>query len=109
MRRILVEKARRKGRLKHGGGRQHEPVDLDALSAGIPDQELLALHDALERFSSHDPVKAQLVDLRFFGGMSLPEIAEHLRISLSTAERGWRYARAWLYTAMSEEGKSAPE
>jgi RNA polymerase sigma factor (TIGR02999 family) len=109
MKRILVENARRKGRLKRGGGIQREAVDLDALAAGIPDVELLALHDALERFAVHDPVKAQLVELRFFGGMSLPEIAEHLGISLSTAERGWRYARAWLYTAMADEDKSAPE
>ncbi len=109
MKRILVENARRKGRLKRGGGRQREAVDLDALAAGIPDAELLALHDALERFAVHDPVKAQLVELRFFGGMSLSEIAEHLGISLSKAERGWRYARAWLYTAMVEEEKSAFE
>ena len=108
MRRILIDTARRKGRLKRGG-QQREAVDLDALATGIPDEELLALHDALERFAIHDPVKAQLIELRFFGGMSLPEIAEHLRISLSTAERGWRYARAWLYTAMSDEEKSAPE
>jgi RNA polymerase sigma factor (TIGR02999 family) len=109
MRRILIEAARRKGRLKRGGGQQREAVDLDALAAGIPDEELLALHDALERFAIHDPVKAQMIELRFFGGMSLPEIAEHLGISLSTAERGWRYARAWLYAAMTDEEKSSPE
>jgi RNA polymerase sigma factor (TIGR02999 family) len=109
MKRILVENARRRGRLKRGGDRQREAVDLDALAAGFPDEELLALHDTLERFASHDPVKAQLVELRFFAGISLPEIAEHLDISLSTAERGWRYARAWLYTAMADEGTSAPE
>ena len=109
MKRILVESARRKVRLKRGGGRQREAVDLDALAAGIPDDELLALDDALERFAVHDPVKAQLVELRFFGGLSLPEIAEQLGMSLSTAERGWRYARAWLYAAMADEGKSAPE
>jgi RNA polymerase sigma factor (TIGR02999 family) len=108
MKRILVENARRKRRLKRGGGQQREAVDLDALTAGIPDEELLALHDALERFAVHDPVKAQVVELRFFGGMSLPEIAEYLGISLSTAERGWRYARAWLYTAMANEEKSSP-
>lgn len=108
MKRILVENARHRGRLKRGGGRQREAVDLDALAAGIPDDELLALHDALERFAIHDPFKAQLVELHFFAGLSLPEIAEHLGISLSTAERGWRYARAWLYTAMAGEGNSAP-
>jgi RNA polymerase sigma factor (TIGR02999 family) len=109
MRRILVEAARRKGRLKRGGDRRREAVDLDGLAAGIADEELLALHDALERFAVHDPMKARLIELRFFGGMTLPEIAEHLGISLSTAERGWRYARAWLYAAMSDEEKSAPE
>jgi RNA polymerase sigma factor (TIGR02999 family) len=109
MRRILVENARRKGRLKRGGGQQREALDLDALAAGLPDDDLLALHDSLERLAAHDPVKARLVELRFFGGMSLPEVAEHLGVSLSTAERGWRYARAWLYTAMAGDEKSAPE
>jgi RNA polymerase sigma factor (TIGR02999 family) len=108
MKRILVENARRKGRQKRGGGRRREAVDLDALAIGMPDEELLALHEALERFALHDPVKAQLVDLHFFGGLSLPDVAEHLEISLSTAERGWRYARAWLYTAMADEENSSP-
>jgi RNA polymerase sigma factor (TIGR02999 family) len=103
MKRILVENARRRGRLKRGGGLQREAVDLDALTIGAPDDELLALDDALERLALHDPGKAQLVELHFFGGLSLPEIAENLNISLSTVERGWRYARAWLYTAMAHE------
>jgi RNA polymerase sigma factor (TIGR02999 family) len=107
MRHILVENARRKSRLKRGGGRQREAVELDALAAELPDEELLALHDVLERFAVHDPAKAKLVELHFFGGMSLPEVASHLGISLSTAERGWRYARAWLYAAMADEEKSA--
>jgi len=106
MRRILVENARRKARLKRGGERQREAVELDGLAADMPDEELLALHDALERFAVHDPLKAKLVELRFFGGMAMPEIAETLGISLSTAERGWRYARAWLYAAMEGEEKS---
>src|SRR5262249_20572955 len=108
MRRILVENARRKGRLKRGGRQQREAVELDALAGDLPDKELLALHDALEQFAGHDPVKARLVELRCFGGMSLPEVAEHLGISLSTAERGWRYARAWLHTAMAGADNSAP-
>ena len=108
MRRILVENARRKGRLKRGGGRQREAIELDAVADHLPDEELLALHDALERFAVQDPIKAKLVELRFFGGMSLPEVARHLGISLSTAERGWRYARAWLYAAMTGEKKSVP-
>ena len=101
MRRILVERARRKGRHKHGGGRRREAVDLDALQAGDPAQDLLALHEALEQFAAHDPLKAKLVELRFFAGLTLEQAAECLDISLSTADRAWRYARAWLYAAMA--------
>jgi RNA polymerase sigma factor (TIGR02999 family) len=101
MRRILVENARRKGREKHGGGRRREPADLDALDAGGSPQEVLALHEALEAFAHHDPLKARLVELRFFGGLTLEQAAACLDISLSTADRAWRYARAWLYAAMA--------
>ena len=101
MRRILVENARRKGRQKHGGGRQREYADLDALNAGGTPQELLALHEALDEFKVHDPLKAELVELRFFGGLTLEQAAACLDISLSTADRAWRYARAWLYAAMA--------
>jgi RNA polymerase sigma factor (TIGR02999 family) len=103
MRRILVENARRKGRVKHGGGRRRAPADLDALSAGDPAEDLLGLHEALERFAAHDPLKAKLVELRFFAGLTMEQAAECLNISLTTAERGWRYARAWLYAAMAGE------
>jgi len=101
MRRILVENARAKGRLKRGGGNRREHPDLDALAAGGDADDLLALHDALDRFAEHDPVKAKLVELRFFAGLTLEQAAECLDISLSTADRAWRYARAWLYTAMA--------
>jgi RNA polymerase sigma factor (TIGR02999 family) len=101
MRRILVESARRKGREKHGGGRRREQADLDTLDAGAPAAEILTLHEALEQFAAHDPVKAKLVELRFFGGLTLAQAAECLNISPSTADRAWRYARAWLYNAMS--------
>jgi RNA polymerase sigma factor (TIGR02999 family) len=101
MRRILVENARRKGREKHGGGRRREPADLEALVAGESDEELLALHEALEQFAAHDPLKAKLVELRYFGGLTLEQAAQCLDISLSSADRGWRYARAWLYAAMA--------
>jgi RNA polymerase sigma factor (TIGR02999 family) len=103
MRRILVETARRKGREKHGGGRRREHADLDTLDAGAPAEELLALHEALEQFAAHDPLKARLVELRFFGGLTLAQAAECLDISQSTADRAWRYARAWLYNAMSDD------
>jgi RNA polymerase sigma factor (TIGR02999 family) len=100
MRRILVESARRKGRAKHGG-RLRATMDLDALMQSGPDEELLALHDALNQLAAHDPLKARLVELRFFGGLTLAEAAACLGISPSTADRAWRYARAWLYTVMT--------
>ena len=101
MRHILVEEARRKGRLKRGAGRRREFADLDGLQAGDSDQDVLALHEALERFAAHDPTKAKLVELRFFAGLTLEQAAEFLGISPSTADRAWRYARAWLYAAMA--------
>ena len=109
MRRILVENARRKGREKRGGGRHREYPDLDALHAGGPADELLALHEALDQFATLDPLKAKLVELRFFGGLTLSQAADCLNISLSTADRGWRYARAWLYTAMADESTRIDE
>jgi RNA polymerase sigma factor (TIGR02999 family) len=102
MRRILVEAARRKARDKRGGGRHREQLDLDALRAGEPDDDLLALHDALNQLAALDPVRAKLVELRFFAGLTLAQAAECLNISLSTADRGWRYARAWLYARMAD-------
>jgi RNA polymerase sigma factor (TIGR02999 family) len=106
MRRILVENARRKARDKHGGGRKRVSADLDALQAGEPAEELLALHEALEQFAAHDPVKAKLVELRFFTGLTLAQAAQCLDISLSTANRAWCYARAWLYAAMADDNSA---
>lgn len=106
MRRILVENARRKGRVKHGGGRGREYADLDNfddLGADASTEQLLALHEALEQFAQRDPLKAKLVELRFFAGLTLVQAAECLGISPSTADRSWRYARAWLYDAMATE------
>jgi RNA polymerase sigma factor (TIGR02999 family) len=102
MRRILVETARRKSREKHGGGHRRADADLDALGADKSPREILALHEALDAFACHDPQKAKLVELRFFGGLTLEQAAECLGISLSTADRAWRYARAWLYAAMDD-------
>jgi DNA-directed RNA polymerase specialized sigma24 family protein len=70
------------------------------LSASANSQDILALHRALEQFAMHDPLKTKLVELRFFGGLTLEQAASCLGISLSTADRAWRYARAWLYAAM---------
>jgi RNA polymerase sigma factor (TIGR02999 family) len=103
MRRILVEAARARGREKRGGDRRREHADLDALVAGGSDADLLALHDALDRFAAVDPERAKLVELRFFAGLTMPQAAECLGVSPSTADRGWRYARAWLYAAMADD------
>jgi RNA polymerase sigma factor (TIGR02999 family) len=97
MRRILVEGARKRGRLKRGGDRQR--LDLDALQLsvqGVAD-ELLALDEALAEFAQIHPDKAELVKLRYFAGLTVAEAAQALGISTSTADRHWTYARAWLY------------
>ena len=101
MRHILVDAARRKAREKRGGGRRREYPDLDSLHGGGPAEELLALHEALGRFAAAHPLEARLVELRFFAGLTLAQAAGCLGISPSTADRAWRYARAWLYTAMA--------
>src|SRR5262249_43773921 len=87
--------------VKHGGGLRREHAELDALRVDESPQDILSLHEALERFALHDSLKAKLVELRFFGGLTLEEAAGCLGISLSTADRAWRYARAWLYAAMA--------
>jgi RNA polymerase sigma factor (TIGR02999 family) len=102
IRRILVERARQRARLKHGGALTRQPVDLDALPNESSDEDILPLHAALEALAAHDVTKAKLVELRFFAGMTLPEAAAALGISPSTADRAWKYARAWLYTAMDD-------
>lgn len=108
MRRILVENARRKGRDKRGGGKRQVRVELDQLGHEGTEEELLILHEVLEEFAAVEPQKAKLVELRFFGGLTLEQAADCLHISLSSADRAWRYARAWLYAAMAEESSEKP-
>jgi RNA polymerase sigma factor (TIGR02999 family) len=103
MRRILVENARRKRRLKHGGGRNRQPLDADSLPAPEPQQDLVALDEALEQLAAKEPMKAKLVELRSFGGLTLDEAAAVLGISPSTADRHWSYARAWLYRRLRDD------
>ena len=107
MRRILVEEARRKKRLKHGGDRLR--VDLDAVDflAEGPSEDLEALDEALTKLAAEDPNKAELVKLRFFAGLTMTEIARVLKISLATAERHWTYARTWLYAELKDRGDAA--
>ena len=100
MRRILVESARRKLREKRGSGAEHCDVDEIEIAAPAPDDELLAVHEALDRLAAHDEQKAELVKLRYFAGLSIGEAAAALGISERTAKRHWTYPRAWLLDAM---------
>ena len=102
MRRILVEEARRKKSLKHGGGWGR--VDLDAATAGAdePPERLLDLDRALARLQAADPVAARLVELRYFSGLTMAEAAAALGLPLRTAERNWTFARTWLYRELSQ-------
>jgi RNA polymerase sigma factor (TIGR02999 family) len=97
MRRILVEKARKRGRLKRGGDRQR--LDLDGIQLSVKEvpDDILALDDALTELTRQHPAKAELVKLRYFAGLTLTEAAQVLGIATSTADRYWTYARAWLY------------
>ena len=106
MRRILVESARRKTRLKRDGG-QRADMEIDGLEANRPPAEILALHDALDALSAKDPLKAELVKLRYFAGMTIPEAAEVLGISPRSVDRQWSYARAWLHQQISQ-GDTSP-
>jgi RNA polymerase sigma factor (TIGR02999 family) len=102
MRRILVDQARRKGASKHGGGRAR--LDLDAINVGAveaPTTDLLVLDEALTRLAAEMPIKAEVVKLRYFAGLSMKEIAAALDISLATTERHWTFARSWLYAELS--------
>jgi RNA polymerase sigma factor (TIGR02999 family) len=106
MRRILIENARRKHRLKRGGDRQR--VDLEQVEAAsdVPSEDLQALDEALDLLAAEDQPKAELVKLRYFAGLSVEEAARCLGISRATADRYWAYARAWLYDRLNANGDS---
>jgi RNA polymerase sigma factor (sigma-70 family) len=101
MRRILIDQARRKSSLKRGGDRGRQDFEQVEIAAPEPSLEILALNDALERFGRVDPLKAELVKLRYFAGLTIPEAAAALGISSTTADRYWAYARAWLYAELA--------
>lgn len=103
MRRILVENARRKGRPKHGGGAARVALDSSALEGQAQTPDLLALDEALSTLARTEPEKAELVKLRFFAGLTMPEAAAALGISLATAERRWTFAKAWLYAELADQ------
>jgi RNA polymerase sigma factor (TIGR02999 family) len=104
MRRILIDNARQKQRQKRGGGRQRVPLAEAEAVAATPDDDLLALDEALARLAAAHPVKAELVKLRYFAGLSEEEAAA-LGLSRATASRYWTFARAWLIHALDEEAK----
>jgi RNA polymerase sigma factor (TIGR02999 family) len=103
MRRILVEGARRKNRLKHGGDHQRVDLESGCLLSPAPSMDLLALDEALSRLAETEPAKAELVKLRFFAGLTMPEAAAALDISLATAERYWTFAKSWLYAELADD------
>jgi RNA polymerase sigma factor (TIGR02999 family) len=107
MRRILIDEARRKRRPKHGGDRQRITLD-GALLQTDRHHDLVDLGEALTRLAQQEPVKAELVKLRFYAGLSLAEAASCLGISEATAKRYWAVARAWLFSALSEADDSGP-
>jgi RNA polymerase sigma-70 factor (ECF subfamily) len=103
MRRIMVDHARERQSLKRGGAALRVTLDEAAWVTETRSAELLALDEALERLAAQDPRKSQIVELRYFGGLTVPETAEFLKLSPRTVEREWTMAKAWLYRALTEE------
>ncbi len=103
MRRIMVDHARERRSLKRGGGAPKVPLDDVALVTETRSEELLALDEALERLAGLDPRKSQIVELRYFGGLTVEETAAFLKLSDRTVKREWRMAKVWLYRALSGE------
>jgi len=106
IRRVLIDNARRRHSQRRGGAAERR--SLDGLAAAVPasDDEMLAVNEALERLQQVDPSKAELVKLRYFGGLTVPEAALALGISVTTANRYWAYARAWLHEELAADGDS---
>ncbi len=104
MRRVQVDHARAARAAKRGG--QHQRVELHSglAASAEPDLDLIAVDEALDRLAASDPAKAKLVELRFFAGLTMPEVAEVLGVSLATAERHWAYAKAWLLVELCPSG-----
>ena len=102
MRRILVDNARRRQAVKHGGSLQRADWSSLDIAAEAPDEQILAVHEALERLAARDPLGAQLIKMRFFAGLPNVEAAEMLGLSERTAKRTWAYARAWLFEELTK-------
>jgi RNA polymerase sigma factor (TIGR02999 family) len=104
MRHILIDNARRKNRVRHGKGLTRVNLEDVDFAVASDDETLLRVDEALTKFAVQEPIKAELVKLRFFAGLSIPEAAEALGMSESTAKRAWAFARAWLYHELTQEG-----
>jgi RNA polymerase sigma factor (TIGR02999 family) len=109
MRRLLIESARRKGRRKRGGDLRRRDLAVNEPSVADPDTDVLAVDEALTRLAGAHPEKAELVQLRYFAGLTLTEAASALGISIATAGRHWRYARAWLARELRPRTAPGPE
>src|SRR5262245_54371663 len=107
MRRILVENARRKKRTRHGGDQRRVDIEQAAGICDEPPDDLLDLSDALDQFEKTDALAAKVVKLRYFAGLSLPEVADALGLSLRTAERNWTFARTWLHRELTRQDSSS--
>jgi RNA polymerase sigma factor (TIGR02999 family) len=101
MRRILVDRARAKHSQKRGGAWRQVDLDEAAKVVHDPSHDVVDVSEALDRLAAHDPLKAELVKLRFFAGLSVEEVADLLGISRATADRYWRYAKTWLYCELT--------
>ena len=97
MRHLLVDRARRKAAVRHGGGLRRIDLDHVVVATETTDDNILLINEALERLTRHDAQTAELVKMRFFGGLTFPQAAEVLGLSERTAKRSWAYARAWLF------------
>jgi RNA polymerase sigma factor (TIGR02999 family) len=111
MRRLLVDHGRHQKRQKRGGGQANVGIDdllKAATTSGLPVEDLLTIEAAITRLEAVDPRAAQVVELRFFSGMSVPEVAEHLHVSARTVEADWTHARAWLKRELSQRSDESP-
>ena len=100
MRRIMIERARRKSRIKHGGGQERVNIETTDIADAVPDEKVLLVDEALERLEKEDPETAQIVKLRFFGGLNNDEIAKITGKNGRAIRRQWDYAKAWLFKRM---------
>jgi RNA polymerase sigma factor (TIGR02999 family) len=105
MRRILIERARAKSRLRRGGGIERVPLDHVTVASEDPPESVLAINEALDRLAVRGPFKAEVVKMRYFVGLSQDEIAHALGVSVPTIRRHWAIARAWLYAEMKTQPK----